>query len=220
MSKSRAQILARLRAGQPHAPDSAFTRAPVRLFAWREDERIQRFTERMHAVRAEVVATSRAGWIEALAAVGARLQLRNLLYASTTAWGEAIDAAAAAGAALPPAVRYEQPIEAWKHRLFGEVDAALTGTLGGIAETGSLILWPTADEPRLMSLVPPVHIAVLEASALVTTFAEAVARQGWDAAMPTNALLISGPSKSADIEQTLAYGVHGPKVMIVLMITD
>ncbi len=35
--------------------------------------------------------------------------------------------------------------------------------------------------------------------------------------MPTNALLISGPSKSADIEQTLAYGVHGPKELLVLV---
>ena len=42
-------------------------------------------------------------------------------------------------------------------------------------------------------------------------------KQRWAEAMPTNALLISGPSKSADIEQTLAYGVHGPKELIVLV---
>ena len=42
--------------------------------------------------------------------------------------------------------------------------------------------------------------------------------QNWSSGMPTNALLISGPSKTADIEQTLAYGVHGPKELIVLMI--
>jgi L-lactate dehydrogenase complex protein LldG len=42
--------------------------------------------------------------------------------------------------------------------------------------------------------------------------------QGWAQAMPTNALLISGPSKTADIEQTLAYGVHGPKRLIVLVV--
>ena len=40
----------------------------------------------------------------------------------------------------------------------------------------------------------------------------------WSDKMPTNALLISGPSKSADIEQTLAYGVHGPKELVVLLI--
>ena len=102
--------------------------------------------------------------------------------------------------------------------LFNEVDASITSTRGGIAETGSLILWPNEDEPRLMSLVPPVHIAVLRASELYTTFHEAMKAQNWAAGMPTNALLISGPSKTADIEQTLAYGVHGPKELIVLII--
>jgi len=87
-----------------------------------------------------------------------------------------------------------------------------------IAETGSLTLWPTPDEPRLMSLVPPVHIAVLNASEIYTTFHEAMLAREWAAGMPTNALLISGPSKTADIEQTLAYGVHGPKELIVLVI--
>jgi L-lactate dehydrogenase complex protein LldG len=98
------------------------------------------------------------------------------------------------------------------------VDAAVTTTLGGIAETGTLILWPDQNEPRMMSLVPPIHIAILEAGKLFNTFAEAVATMQWASSMPTNALLISGPSKSADIEQTLAYGVHGPKELVILLI--
>ncbi|MCW8891142.1 MAG: lactate utilization protein, partial [Sedimenticola sp.] len=47
---------------------------------------------------------------------------------------------------------------------------------------------------------------------------DAIANEKWQEGMPTNALLISGPSKSADIEQTLAYGVHGPVELIVLLI--
>ena len=43
--------------------------------------------------------------------------------------------------------------------------------------------------------------------------------QGWAQGMPTNALLISGPSKSADIAQVLAYGVHGPRSLLVLIVT-
>jgi len=42
--------------------------------------------------------------------------------------------------------------------------------------------------------------------------------QGWAERMPTNVVLVSGPSKTADIEQTLAYGVHGPKELIVLVV--
>ena len=78
---------------------------------------------------------------------------------------------------------------------------------------------PDVHEPRLMSLVPPIHIALLETDKLYTTFAEAMQEQAWvQKGMPTNALLISGPSKSADIEQTLAYGVHGPKELVVILI--
>jgi L-lactate dehydrogenase complex protein LldG len=82
------------------------------------------------------------------------------------------------------------------------------------------MLWPDTQEPRMMSLVPPVHIAILETRTLFNTFAEAVAALRWQDGMPTNALLISGPSKSADIEQTLAYGVHGPKELVVLLIRN
>ena len=101
--------------------------------------------------------------------------------------------------------------------LFG-IDASITTTRGGIAETGSLILWTTPNEPRLMSLIPPIHIAVLHADTIYNTFWEVVNTEQWNSGMPTNALLISGPSKTADIEQTLVYGVHGCKELVVLLI--
>ena len=69
-----------------------------------------------------------------------------------------------------------------------------------------------------MSLVPSIHIAVLEADRIHNTFAEAIASERWQDGMPTNALLISGPSKTADIELTLTFGVHGPKELIVLIV--
>ena len=81
-------------------------------------------------------------------------------------------------------------------------------------------MWPTREEPRSFSLVPPVHIAVLEARDIYDTFADLVEKEKWNQGMPTNALLISGPAKTADIEQTLAYGVHGPVELIIIVITD
>ncbi len=65
--------------------------------------------------------------------------------------------------------------------------------------------------------MPPIHVALLRASELFATLREAMAAQDWRKGMPTNALLVSGPSKTADIEQTLAYGVHGPRELIVLV---
>jgi L-lactate dehydrogenase complex protein LldG len=68
-----------------------------------------------------------------------------------------------------------------------------------------------------MSLVPPVHFVLVDAERIHATLDEAMRVQHWAERMPTNALLISGPSKSADIEQTIAYGVHGPKELVVIV---
>jgi L-lactate dehydrogenase complex protein LldG len=82
---------------------------------------------------------------------------------------------------------------------------------------------PAADpvvlrrEPRTLSLVPPIHFALLDAATIHPTF-DALVSENWAAGLPTNALLISGPSKTADIQQTLAYGAHGPKELVVLVI--
>jgi len=57
----------------------------------------------------------------------------------------------------------------------------------------------------------------LDANRLYENFAELMSAEDWSE-MPTNLLLISGPSKTADIEQTLAYGIHGPKRLITLIV--
>lgn len=213
---ARATILAQLR--QPHAANlpAANPAQHISRYEWDTAERIRRFTERMTAVRAEVHQATAATWLDVLATVCADKGLTNLLIAPQTALGSQIQAQAAR---FPALKTYEQPIEAWKSELFYGIDAAFTSTHGGIAETGTLIVMPSVDEPRLMSLVPPVHIALLDSRQLYTTFAEAMHAQAWvQNGMPTNALLISGPSKSADIEQTLAYGVHGPKELVVIIV--
>ena len=92
--------------------------------------------------------------------------------------------------------------------------------MGAIAETGAIILWPTEKEPRLMSLVPPIHIAVVKADKIFNSFCDVIQAENWPQKMPTNVLLISGPSKTADIELVLAFGVHGPKELIVLILED
>ena len=104
--------------------------------------------------------------------------------------------------------------------MFHDIPASLTVARSAIAETGTLVLWPDANEPRLMSLVPPLHIVLLDASTIQNTFYEAMTAEGWSDGLPTNALLISGPSKTADIQVTLAYGAHGPKELVVLLIGE
>ncbi len=120
---------------------------------------------------------------------------------------------------LPELVPYDVAVEEIKERVFN-VAAGITSTMGGIADTGALILWSSKEEPRLMSLVPPIHIAVLQADKIYNSLLEVMQKENWSANMPTNAFLISGPSKTADIELVLAFGVHGPKELIVLIVEN
>ncbi|MEP1215862.1 MAG: lactate utilization protein [Marinobacter sp.] len=216
---SRDAILQRLRhrtGGELTAPECDFS--VLDRPEWSTAEKLDMFERTIESVHGEVHRTTEAGWIDRLAEVLQTRGAQTLLIAKENEIGKALQSATKGREDLPQLLIYDEPVEIWQGSLFSEVDAGITSTRGGIAETGSLILWPTVDEPRLMSLVPPIHIAVLKASELYTTFHQAMQSQNWAAGMPTNALLISGPSKTADIEQTLAYGVHGPKELIVLVI--
>jgi L-lactate dehydrogenase complex protein LldG len=116
--------------------------------------------------------------------------------------------------------RYTRPLAAWKQELFGAIDAGITISIAGVADTGTLVLWTGPDEPRTLSLVPPVHVAVLRASRLYASLPAAMAALQPDRSMPSNLLLVSGPSKTADIQQVLAYGAHGPKELVIVLVDD
>ncbi|MEN9432751.1 MAG: hypothetical protein RLZZ422_340 [Pseudomonadota bacterium] len=215
MSSARHHILQRLRAVPRPVVDTT-GRDLIPSYDWDKAEKIKRFTERMQAVRAEIHLSDQQSWLMKLADLCKAKGLNNLLVSPNTLWGQSIYQSTEY---FPTLKAYDQPIETWKEDMFYGIDASVTSTLGGIAETGTLILWPNADEPRLMSLVPPVHFVILETEYLYSTFAEAMQAQDWiNQGMPTNALLISGPSKSADIAQVLAYGVHGPKELVVILV--
>lgn len=96
-----------------------------------------------------------------------------------------------------------------------------------IAETGTLMLPSAAERPTTINLLPDTAIAVLRTSRIVGAYEEA-----WDLLraegavqpsggfMPRNVMLVTGPSRSADIEQTLELGAHGPRRLHVVLIGD
>ncbi len=94
-------------------------------------------------------------------------------------------------------------------------DVGITGAEAALAETGSLVLTSGAETARMTSLLPPVHVVLLGEAKIVPSLFEWVKQR--PAPMPANLVLISGPSKTADIEQTLIVGVHGPKRLIAIM---
>ncbi|MFJ2322028.1 lactate utilization protein C [Pseudomonas sp. NPDC087817] len=189
-------------------------------YTYSAEQRIPQLRKLMEAVHTEIHLTSDKEWPALLAQLLRDRQLPSLLIAPTTAHGQQITQHWANNPDLPALKSYDRPMEEWKAELFNDTPASLTGTLGAIAATGSLILWPNREEPRLMSLVPPVHFALLKASEIRDNFYQVQQEFEWAQGMPTNALLVSGPSKTADIEQVLAYGAHGPKDLVVLILED
>ena len=95
----------------------------------------------------------------------------------------------------------------------------LTGVRLAIAEHGTLMLAPEDDHGRLAALLPPHHVAVVRESELVGTLAEAIDHLGSEP-QPATITFVSGPSRTADIEQTLVIGIHGPALLDILLIED
>ena len=215
---AREAIFGKLRAASiahsPALPDVAAWYAAQRR-AETTAQRSARLRAVLEAARTEVHAVTPANWIDKLLQLCAAKELHQMLVGNHTPHGTALQSRAPHSLKV---LRYEQPVAAWQDQLFDGVDASLTLARSAIAETGSLILWPTPEEPRLMSLVPSVHFVLLDEQDIHADFHQAMTAEGWIDGMPTNALLISGPSKTADIQQTLAYGAHGPKELVLLMI--
>lgn len=112
---------------------------------------------------------------------------------------------------------FDRPLEQQKSEVFG-VDCGITTARGAIAETGSVIVVPDAAEPRLLSLAPTVHLAVVPREGLHPTLNAYIRTGIYQAELPTNHVLISGPSRTADIELTLTLGVHGPRQFLVALV--
>jgi L-lactate dehydrogenase complex protein LldF len=101
----------------------------------------------------------------------------------------------------------------------GTADAGLTGAIAGVAETGTLVVPVGRKRSQLASLLVPVHFAILRAKDIYRTMDEWLAAVGEEQLAETACMnLISGPSRTADIEMTLTIGVHGPGEVVVLCI--
>ena len=102
-------------------------------------------------------------------------------------------------------------------------DIGITGADFAIADTGTLVLLSGPEQPRLTSLLPPVHIAILEKENIVSNIHALFAKLGESYEKNYDELctcisFITGPSRTADIELNLTLGVHGPGRAIVIII--
>ena len=96
-------------------------------------------------------------------------------------------------------------------------DVGISTVQAAIAETGTLVLISADERHRLVSLVPPVHIAIVDASRICETLGEALTLLRNGRELSRAVTFITGPSRTADIELTLTVGVHGPQELYVII---
>ena len=143
---------------------------------------------------------------------------------SFVSWDDDLLPVAGAGAALETAglerVSGVVPDDGrFDHQMgYLELSLGLTGAEAGMAESGTLVLRSGVGRPRMASLVPLIHVALLRSDRIhrsLSHWAVEGARTIPDAA---NVVFITGPSKTGDIEQNINVGVHGPRYVHVVLI--
>lgn len=104
----------------------------------------------------------------------------------------------------------------------GSHAVSVTGAFAGIAETGTLALTSGAPSPTLLNFLPETHIVVVDAKDLAGTYEELWARlqAQHGEQMPRTLNLVTGPSRSGDIEQTILMGAHGPKRLHIILVDE
>ena len=215
MSNSRNAILSRLRDAKPEA--KAMESISYQPWVSMSNELIkQRFVDGLTASHAEIISTKAEQINEVIECIIANKKLKRIAIGTTGEFQTKIEDATQSIETLA----FDCDFNDIKTELFNDIDAGITHCRAGIADTGTLVLWPDIAEPRSLSLVPPCHIALIQRSTIESNFAELLVTQAWKSNMPTNVVLVSGPSKTADIQQTLAYGAHGPSQLVVILIED
>jgi L-lactate dehydrogenase complex protein LldG len=101
------------------------------------------------------------------------------------------------------------------------VEVGITSADYALADTGSLVFFSESGESRLLSLLPPCHIAVIESSKIVPSLDDVFRLRPLPGADSSAIVVITGPSRTADIEMRLVRGVHGPgEIHVIVVMID
>jgi L-lactate dehydrogenase complex protein LldG len=206
---SRENILHKIRTGIGRgAADAPAPPPPVRLRLPEADgeARIASMLARVEALAAQAIRTR-----EAATAVAALIEGKTAI-ASNSPFLAECGITALAGVRSGIADREE--LQAF----CAHADCGITSADYALADTGSLVLLASPREARLISLLPPMHVAVVPADRILTGLDELFTLLPNPAELTSSMVIITGPSRTADIEQILVRGVHGPGKLAVIVV--
>jgi L-lactate dehydrogenase complex protein LldG len=224
MSEARDQILAALRRGLRRGPLDAAAAAPL-------DARLAEHRRGPIPARAAALAPSaQCDLFDVMAAevdaTVARVATSADVPAAVADYLAAENLPARLVMAPDPALEtipwQERPlIEIRRGRAEAGDAISLTPCFAAIAETGTLMLVSGPQTPTTLNFLPDTHIAVVHAGQVVATYED-----GWDrlraagAGLPRTVNFVTGPSRTADIEQRLQLGAHGPRRLHIIIVDD
>ncbi|HEY3637135.1 MAG TPA: LUD domain-containing protein [Rhizomicrobium sp.] len=200
---AREQILADIRARKPSqgaARPQPYSRAP------NADDTVAYFQQRATAAAAQVRVLS--GPEEIAASIAEILRARNLpaeVHLPSDAMLKEISWADAPGLSI-------------LHTVPNGDDVAINHAPFAIAETGTLVYPASPDRPASWHFRPGLEIAVLAANNIHANLEDILARLASSGGLPSTINLVTGPSRTGDIEQTLELGAHGPKELVILIV--
>jgi L-lactate dehydrogenase complex protein LldG len=204
--------LDRQRVQAPGSPPPVIDDATVRVCGPRESI-VAIFKERAVRTGMHVHSATYATLTNVIAELVRTLGIRTVVVGEPLKAFELERACTAGGAKMLPGVveGARSPFEP-----LYDIDAGITNVQAAIAETGTLVCTSGEGLPRGLSLVPPIHIAIVFETDIVPDLIDFLPRMSGP--LPTNVVLITGPSKTADIEGVLITGVHGPRSVEVVVV--
>lgn len=174
------------------------------------------FRTRAHDVSAVVHGpVSRAGVVRTVTGIASGHSARTFL-----CWddlGEVSDALVGAGLERVP-TDWSAAAPGARSDAYRQVDLGVTGASAALAESGSVVLVHGPGRPRMVSLVPDVHVALVEVATLHRSLARWAVSDPETIKATANLVVVTGPSRSGDIELELNLGVHGPRNLHVVLI--
>lgn len=199
---------------------SATRDATIRQDTLSREQLVTRFEEEVKKVHGVVSRVSGHGELSSL--LGALIEekgIRNVVRWDTPALTNLDDALTGAGAKVLPISLEQNEVSGVEQRnALAEADMGLTEVDYAVADIGSLVMRASGPQSRLASVIPPIHVAIVTPDKIVSSLHDLLPLLNTADGLPSAVSLVTGPSRTADIETIRTVGIHGPIELHVVIL--